>query len=137
MKRPHVTWPPRRSPQEAEVLEPDGHRDGHAPRPLSGADEIFVRHPSNPILTAADLPFEANVVFNPGATMLESGETLMLVRVEDRRGLSQLHVGGQRTGSEAGGSRRRRFCHPKRAASRARGASKIHASCTAPSSAGG
>ena len=66
MKRPHVTWPPRRSPQEADVVEPDGHVDGHAPRPLSGADEIFVRHPSNPILTAADLPFEANVVFNPG-----------------------------------------------------------------------
>jgi len=100
MKRPRVTWSPRRRAQEADVVEADGHvdghvderRDGHVPRPLSEADEIFVRHPSNPILTAADLPFESNVVFNPGATMLESGETLMLVRVEDRRGLSQLHV---------------------------------------------
>jgi len=29
-------------------------------------------------------------VFNPGATLLPSGETLLLVRVEDRRGISHL-----------------------------------------------
>ena len=39
-------------------------------------------------------------VFNPGATIVESGETLLLVRVEDRRGLSQLHVAAiERTAS--------------------------------------
>jgi predicted GH43/DUF377 family glycosyl hydrolase len=32
----------------------------------------------------------AHTVFNPGATQLASGETLLLVRVEDRRGMSHL-----------------------------------------------
>ena len=46
---------------------------------------------ANPILTAADLPYPANSVFNPGAARV-GGETLLLVRVEDLRGISQLHV---------------------------------------------
>src|SRR5689334_19833194 len=46
---------------------------------------LFHRHPGNPILTAADWPYAAHTVFNPGATQLASGETLLLVRVEDRR----------------------------------------------------
>ncbi len=96
MKKPRVTWPARRvqpSLSPAQV-EPNGER--HAP--LSAVDEIFQRHPSNPIITAADLPFEANVVFNPGATIVD-GETLLLMRVEDRRGLSQLHVGRSHDGA--------------------------------------
>jgi predicted GH43/DUF377 family glycosyl hydrolase len=52
--------------------------------------ELFKRHPDNPILTAEDWPYGANSVFNPGATGLASGETLLLARVEDRRGLSHL-----------------------------------------------
>ena len=51
---------------------------------------LFVRFPHNPILTAADWPYAANSVFNPGAVRLASGETLLLVRVEDRRGMSHL-----------------------------------------------
>ena len=51
---------------------------------------MFKRHPGNPILTAADWPYGANAVFNPGATRVENGETLLLARVEDRRGLSHL-----------------------------------------------
>lgn len=54
--------------------------------------ELFKRHPNNPILTAADWPYAANTVFNAGATRLENGETLLLVRVEDRRGISHFTV---------------------------------------------
>ena len=52
--------------------------------------ELFRRHPSNPILTAADWPYPAHTVFNPGATLLPDGTTLLLCRVEDRRGHSHL-----------------------------------------------
>jgi predicted GH43/DUF377 family glycosyl hydrolase len=52
--------------------------------------ELFQRHPANPLLTVADWPYAANSVFNAGATLLENGETLLLVRVEDRRGVSHL-----------------------------------------------
>jgi predicted GH43/DUF377 family glycosyl hydrolase len=52
---------------------------------------LFVRSSANPILTAADVPYPANTVFNPGATRV-GDETLLLVRVEDMRGISQLHV---------------------------------------------
>src|SRR5438067_12504100 len=52
--------------------------------------DLFQRHPGNPLLSAADWPYAAHTVFNPGATQLPSGETLLLVRVEDRRGISHL-----------------------------------------------
>jgi predicted GH43/DUF377 family glycosyl hydrolase len=53
--------------------------------------DLFQRHERNPILTAADWPYPVNTVFNPGATLLPDG-TLLLCRVEDRRGLSHLCV---------------------------------------------
>lgn len=53
-------------------------------------EAIFVRNPNNPILTAADWPYPVHTVFNPGATRLADGTTLLLCRVEDRRGLSHL-----------------------------------------------
>jgi predicted GH43/DUF377 family glycosyl hydrolase len=52
--------------------------------------EIFHRHNLNPILTAANWPYPINSVFNAGATLLPDGTTLLLCRVEDRRGLSHL-----------------------------------------------
>jgi len=52
---------------------------------------LFVRSDANPILTAADVPYPANSTFNPGAARV-GDETLLLVRVEDLRGISQLHV---------------------------------------------
>ncbi len=55
-----------------------------------GYPELFRRHPSNPMLTAADWPYPAHSVFNPGATRLRDGTTLLLCRVEDRRGHSHL-----------------------------------------------
>jgi predicted GH43/DUF377 family glycosyl hydrolase len=54
-------------------------------------DALFRRSEANPILTAADLPYPANSVFNPGAARV-GDETVLLVRVEDMRGISQLHV---------------------------------------------
>lgn len=51
---------------------------------------LLHRHPKNPILTAADWPYPIHSVFNPGATTLQDGTTLLLCRVEDRRGMSHL-----------------------------------------------
>lgn len=53
--------------------------------------ELFERHPANPILTAADWPYPVNAVFNPAAAAC-NGETVLLARVEDRRGISHLTV---------------------------------------------
>ena len=53
-------------------------------------ETLFHRHPQNPILTAADWPYPAHTVFNAGATRLQDGTTLLLCRVEDRRGHSHL-----------------------------------------------
>ncbi len=50
----------------------------------------FQRHGKNPILTAADWPYEAHTVFNPAATRLKDGSTLLLCRVEDHQGHSHL-----------------------------------------------
>ncbi len=50
--------------------------------------ELFHRNKQNPILSAHSWPYPVNSVFNAGATMLSDGTTLLLCRVEDRRGLS-------------------------------------------------
>jgi predicted GH43/DUF377 family glycosyl hydrolase len=59
---------------------------------------LFERHKSNPILTAADWPYPAHTVFNPGATRLKDGTTLLLCRVEDRRGHSHLCAARSKNG---------------------------------------
>lgn len=53
---------------------------------------LFERDPNNPILTVAHWPYPVNSVFNPAATRLHDGTTLLLCRVEDRRGLSHFCV---------------------------------------------
>jgi len=55
-----------------------------------GYPALFTRHRTNPILKASDWPYPAHTVFNPGATRLADGTTLLLCRVEDRRGHSHL-----------------------------------------------
>lgn len=55
-----------------------------------GYEALFRRNHSNPILTAAQWPYPVHSVFNAGAVRLENGTTLLLCRVEDRRGLSHL-----------------------------------------------
>jgi predicted GH43/DUF377 family glycosyl hydrolase len=56
----------------------------------SGYPILLHRHPANPILSAKDWPYPVHSVFNPGATRLPDGTTLLLCRVEDRRGHSHL-----------------------------------------------
>ncbi|HEY4659820.1 MAG TPA: hypothetical protein VIH11_09950 [Gemmatimonadaceae bacterium] len=63
-----------------------------------GFPVLFRRHDRNPILTAADWPYPAHTVFNPGATRLADGTTLLLCRVEDRRGHSHLCAARSTTG---------------------------------------
>jgi predicted GH43/DUF377 family glycosyl hydrolase len=53
--------------------------------------QVLRRSEANPILTAADVPYPANTVFNPGAARV-GDETILLLRIEDLRGISQLHV---------------------------------------------
>jgi predicted GH43/DUF377 family glycosyl hydrolase len=55
-----------------------------------GYEVLFRRHEQNPILTAAAWPYPAHTVFNAGATRLSNGTTLLLCRIEDRRGHSHL-----------------------------------------------
>jgi len=52
---------------------------------------LLNRHAANPILRAADWPYPAHTVFNAGACRI-GDETILLVRVEDRRGHSHLTV---------------------------------------------
>jgi predicted GH43/DUF377 family glycosyl hydrolase len=52
---------------------------------------LLQRHAHNPILTATDWHEPVNAVFNAGASRVE-GETVLLCRVEDRRGISHLWV---------------------------------------------
>ncbi|MFO7637828.1 MAG: glycosidase [bacterium] len=52
--------------------------------------QLFQRYPGNPILTAAQWPHTVNAVFNPGAVRMPDGTTILLCRVEDRRGISCL-----------------------------------------------
>ena len=63
-----------------------------------GYQSLFRRHAKNPILTAADWPYPAHSVFNAGATLLRDGTTLLLCRVEDRRGFSHLCAARSRNG---------------------------------------
>ena len=53
-------------------------------------EALFHRSSSNPILTAAHWPYPVHSVFNAGAVRLADGTTLLLCRVEDRRGHSHL-----------------------------------------------
>ncbi len=63
--------------------------------------ELFHRHKKNPILTADNWPYPVNSVFNAGATLLQDGTTLLLCRVEDRRGLSHLCAARSANGKDS------------------------------------
>ena len=60
--------------------------------------ELFQRHPKNPILTAERWPYPCNTVFNPAAARLPSGQTVLVVRVEDHAGASHLTVARSQDG---------------------------------------
>ncbi|MDY6857091.1 MAG: glycosidase [Thermodesulfobacteriota bacterium] len=59
--------------------------------------ELFARYCRNPIIQVKDIPYQANSVFNAGATIIEN-QTLLLMRVEDRRGISHLTVARSKDG---------------------------------------
>ena len=65
---------------------------------LRAYQNLFRRNPTNPILSASDWPYPAHTVFNPGAIRLRDGATLLLCRVEDRRGHSHLCAARSRDG---------------------------------------
>jgi len=50
---------------------------------------LFTRHPGNPLLTPERWPYPINAVMNAGATIVD-GQTVLMCRVEDRRGFSHL-----------------------------------------------
>lgn len=53
--------------------------------------QLFQRYEGNPILTCEQWSHTVNAVFNAGAVSF-GGETLLLVRVEDRSGISHLSI---------------------------------------------
>jgi predicted GH43/DUF377 family glycosyl hydrolase len=55
------------------------------------ADALFRRHVANPMLAPNRWPYAANAVMNAGAVAVDGG-TVLLCRVEDRRGMSHLTV---------------------------------------------
>jgi predicted GH43/DUF377 family glycosyl hydrolase len=67
------------------------------PQPRDERSSLFERHPANPIITAADLPYQANAIFNPGAARV-GDDVILLSRVEDMRGISHLVVARSRDG---------------------------------------
>jgi predicted GH43/DUF377 family glycosyl hydrolase len=59
--------------------------------------ELFTRHPGNPIIQSKDIPYRASSVFNAGAAGV-GDETLLLLRIEDRRGISHLTAARSKDG---------------------------------------
>ena len=56
---------------------------------MTDRTELVTRYAGNPILSASQWPSTVNAVFNPGVSSLDD-ETVLLVRVEDRTGISHL-----------------------------------------------
>lgn len=51
----------------------------------------FARYEHNPILTPRDIPFDVDAVLNPGLAVV-GNEILLLLRIEDTRGISAIYV---------------------------------------------
>ena len=68
--------------------------------PRSSGDissELFQRYRGNPLLSPSRWPYAVNAVMNAGATQVD-GTTVLLCRVEDRRGISHLTVARSQNG---------------------------------------
>ncbi len=78
------------------ILLPSTQREHASVTQQSGEGDpqlsLFTRYSGNPILSRDNWPYAVNSVFNAGAVRLADGDTLLLCRVEDRRGLSHLNV---------------------------------------------
>jgi predicted GH43/DUF377 family glycosyl hydrolase len=66
---------------------------------VDDTNDPFIRYSGNPIITPSDVGPKVNAVFNPAATIFD-GETLLLARVEDRSGRSNLVVARSADGLE-------------------------------------
>lgn len=74
------------------------HRTIGQTETTTGMKELFHKYRGNPILTVEDWSYPANSVFNAGAVQI--GErTLLLVRVEDKRGRSHLCAAWSKDGT--------------------------------------
>lgn len=60
-------------------------------------EELFQRYDGNPIIKAQDMPYPAYSEFNEGA-VYRNEETILLMSVEDKRGISHLTVVRSRDG---------------------------------------
>jgi predicted GH43/DUF377 family glycosyl hydrolase len=60
--------------------------------------ELFSRYSGNPIIQTKDIPYQMHSVFNAGVAT-EEDYTLLLMRVEDRRGISHLTVARSKDGT--------------------------------------
>ena len=58
---------------------------------VGAVDELLLRSTRNPIITAEDMPYPVSSVFNPAAVTVD-GETVLVLRVQDRRGVSHLTI---------------------------------------------
>jgi predicted GH43/DUF377 family glycosyl hydrolase len=65
---------------------------------LTDSASLFTRHAGNPILSPEHWPYRINAVMNAAATTV-NGETVLLCRVEDRRGFSHLTCARSRDGA--------------------------------------
>ena len=73
--------------------------------------DLFVRHKGNPIITSEHLPFNVNGVLNPGVASLD-GEVVLLLRVEDRQGISGIHVARSANGVDGWRIERKALLEP-------------------------
>jgi predicted GH43/DUF377 family glycosyl hydrolase len=73
--------------------------------------DLFFRHTNNPLITAKDLPYHTNAVFNAGAADL-GNEILLLVRVETPSGRSHLIVARSEDGIGDWRFEKRALLHP-------------------------
>jgi predicted GH43/DUF377 family glycosyl hydrolase len=64
---------------------------------MNKTSELLKRYPKNPIITPEDFTYPVNSVFNTGAALCGE-ETLLLMRVEDRRGISHFTVARSKDG---------------------------------------
>lgn len=74
--------------------------------------DIFTRNEHNPLITARDLPYQANAVFNTGAVDVED-EILLLLRVESCSGRSHLIPARSRDGITDWEIAERALLHPE------------------------
>lgn len=64
---------------------------------MTASAALFTRHAGNPVLAPERWPYPINAVMNAGATRV-GDETVLLCRVEDRRGFSHLACARSRDG---------------------------------------